>query len=336
MKSHAIKLLALLCTLLLMLSIGGVSAAWYYDQDEITPVIHELSVEFFPWKGSEVLPEDGNIGENHLKLIDAIINNETLGLNAASSELNASITDRWTSTSSFWDPKKNTVGSMSRWDGGNLDNLFGTETSGLEFLLEFIDDDKDGKIDYYYLYTTNIKLTYDTDVWHQNYTPNIPYGKNVTYVFRTKVEKNNYDVWAATDSKLGYATSQKYDAGTVVGGLASIPSFGYGNNWHEITPETIFGDSFTNPLWTHRGLANSVSVDTDKTVAYYAIQSVDNGIYTATPASSKCVITIYGASQNVITTSDKGQAVSWSVTEGTQYFITITGDTTLEYVISLQ
>ena len=337
MKRNAMfaRIMALLCAVVLLCSIGGVWASFHYDQDVVYPVSQTIELSVFPWTGSDILPEDSESGENHLALIDAIINDPTLGLNTANSTLNQEITDRWTS-SSWLDPKRKTIGSMSRWDGGDLDKLFNTESDQLEFLLEFLDEDNDGTVDAYYLYTTNIQLTFSSDNWMQQYTPNIPIGETIYPVYRTRVERNSYGEWSGVETKVGSSKSVWYDAGTVIGGVAKIPSIGYGSDWQEETGSTQFGSSFDTALWTHRNLENTVTVATEETRAYYALQATESGVYTATATSSNCVITVYDQNRSAITTTGTGSSVSWSVTSGTRYYVVIYGELTMSFTVAQQ
>ena len=326
------KIMVLLCAVLVLFSIGGAYAAFQYDQDEVYPVRQNVTLSVFPWTGSDILPEDSESGENHLALIDAIINDSMLGLNTEDSTLNQEIADRWTS-SSWLDPKRKTIGSMSRWDGGDLDELFNTESDQLEFLLEFLDENGDGTVDAYYLYTTNVRLTFTGDNWTQQYTPNIPIGETIYPVYRTRIEQNSYGEWSGTETKLGSSKSVWYDAGTILGGVARIPSIGYGSDWQEQTDAQAFGRDFATALWTHRDRENSVTVATEETQAYYVLQATESGVYTATATSSNCVITVYDENRSAITTTGTGSVVSWSVTSGTRYYVVIQGEVNMSFTV---
>ena len=85
MGRSIVRYTAFLCSLFVLASIGGVFATWYYTY-ETTPSVQEnlsVSLSDFEWKPAEILPTESEIGENHLALIELILNenNKGYGLN---------------------------------------------------------------------------------------------------------------------------------------------------------------------------------------------------------------------------------------------------------------
>ena len=327
----SLKILSLVCVIVLVFSAAGVYATWFYDEtDAVYPVSETFSLKFFPWEGSEVLPDEQ--GFNHFWLIENLLNGKDekgngIGLNHPNSELNQNIKDRW--TSGWFDPQKDTVGSMSTWIGGNLDSIFGTEAAKLEFLIEFIDSNKDGQIDYYYIYTVGLQFS-ENPAWGVWGSPYIPYGKKIYPVYRTKVEKNNYNEWDATESALGFAESGEYDASTSLGGLASIPSFNQ-KTWEPILEDgsNMPGQSTSDPLWTYVGLGNSVTVLNETTYVYYAIQPLASARLTIDCDDADCNFTVYNANMQRIT-----QEGTWNASANTTYYIAVNGAQTITFTIN--
>ena len=62
-------------------SIGGVFATWHYAYGTVANVKEDLSVSLseFEWKPDEILPTESEIGENHLALIELILNENKKG-----------------------------------------------------------------------------------------------------------------------------------------------------------------------------------------------------------------------------------------------------------------
>ena len=329
---RVMRVVSILCFMALLLSVTGVYGVWHYTQAEnVNQITEEFPVRGFPWEGSEILP--GGTGNNHALLIQALVNSEN-GLNTAGSALNESINDRWTS-SSFWDPSKNTVGSMAMWDGGELDALFGAQTENLEFLLYFVDENKDKVIDYYYVFTVGLRFADEPrnqwDLWGEPY---IPYGQKIYPIYRTKVEKNAKGQWEATETDLGRAPSAKYDAGTVLGGWTDIPSFNPDpNQWETITESSTMGKSKADPIWTYAGLENTVTTVSSETVVYYAISPQSSGTYTLTSAQPGCRFTVINASSGVTAVSGPS-GTTWNATSGTVYYIAVSGATSITFTVT--
>ena len=90
------KRISVVLLLAVLVFTGGTYATWYYAGQPSDPADHNLSISIgdFLWEGSGSLPTDDKLGENHVSLIDNIINHPEHGLNANSSYLNEQISDR--------------------------------------------------------------------------------------------------------------------------------------------------------------------------------------------------------------------------------------------------
>lgn len=218
------KWLALLLCFALILSIGGVYATWNYTSTGPTPASREISVRLgeFNWAGSGDLPTDDAIGENHLSLIDQIINHPQHGLNTSGSYLNDQIKDRQDGGLG-WSGGRDTLGSMAVTQSDELTEIFGLASFSLEFLIQFKSSTE------YYIYTTGEDLGQrgEINIWGNNKTPGkptVPIGGAIYPIYRTRVVKTN-GVWAAVETKEGYATSAWYEESRRNATATQIPSF---------------------------------------------------------------------------------------------------------------
>ena len=108
-----------ICGILLVGIIGSfdVFGVWIYSQAMSVDIALDIKLQVVPWEGYEQLP-DTNVGENHIALIERIVNSN-VGLNNSSSFLNEYIEDR------INDDKDNAA-SVAPTPGGNLKDLFNT------------------------------------------------------------------------------------------------------------------------------------------------------------------------------------------------------------------
>ena len=90
------RLTAIILIFVTVFSVGGVYATWKYTGGAMDPVSFELPVRLgeFNWAGSEDLPTDDKIGEDHISLIQNIISHSEHGLNVKNGYLNEQIADR--------------------------------------------------------------------------------------------------------------------------------------------------------------------------------------------------------------------------------------------------
>jgi hypothetical protein len=230
---------------------------------------------------------------------------------------------------------------MATWFGGALDAMFGSEAANLEFLIKFIDENGDGQIDYYYIYTVGLRFS-DSDPQYGLWgSPNIPYGNKIYPIYRTKIVKDQYDQWAAESSALGFANSALYDASSSLGFIASIPSFDE-DTWKPVNADgtNMPGQSMDDPLWTYADLENSIEVGTKTTVVYYAFSPLATNTYTVTAAEgSDCRFVVYDGNQNEIARSGSGDTSvsfngAYSNNNRRTYYIAVSGDTELTFTVT--
>ena len=219
------KWLALLLCFAMLLSVGGVYATWSYTNSGPMPKDHELSIRLgeFNWAGSGDLPTDDAIGENHLSLIEQIINHPEHGLNKSKSYLNKQIEDRQDGGIG-WSGGRDTLGSMAVTQSEELEDIFGLNAFALDFLIQF----KSGTE--YYIFTTGVYLGERGEInWlgTGNKTPGnptTPIGQPISPIYRTRVVKQN-GVWTAVETTKGYANSAWYEESRRVANATQIPSF---------------------------------------------------------------------------------------------------------------
>jgi hypothetical protein len=120
-----------------LLAVGGVSAGWTYalnhvDQTSSTAGIGLSEFEFAP---EEILPDDGtgdHAGENHLMLIDNVVNHVTYGLNSNKKPIIKNL---------LLDGEA-LVYSQQNVQGGNLKHLLlsGAQVNRLDFVVQRVSD----------------------------------------------------------------------------------------------------------------------------------------------------------------------------------------------------
>lgn len=205
------KSTTLVIAIVLILSVVGVSATWEYGLYEAEPVYTNFRLNVFPWAGSEILPEDDEVGQNHRILIDRIINGEK-GLNTSDSYLNEQIEYR-KKRILFVKASRDTIGSMAITQGDELNKLFDLETSGLDFLIRFVDDDE------YEIYTTGVYLG-------ENGNPATPLDQRIFPIYKTRVLRMD-GVWVPDWTKVGSAESAYYEESQLDYAIhkSKIPSF---------------------------------------------------------------------------------------------------------------
>lgn len=176
-----LRLLSIIAVfMLLALSLTGVYATWsYFDPPESLENELDVGMGLFEWKPEEILPTESKIGENHMALIELILNESKkgYGLNYDKKQVLESYLN-----------SKGIIFSNQKTTGGNL-KFVSDETRELYYCIEKISDTL------YYAYT----FTY-SDLWAaRGTTDKIP-------VFRTALEKT--DIWRATKTYFGYALTK--------------------------------------------------------------------------------------------------------------------------------
>lgn len=172
---------AFLCSLFVLASIGGVFATWYYAYGTVENDKEDLSFSLseFEWKPDEILPTESEIGENHLTLIELILNenNKGYGLNYDNKHVLEGYLNDY-----------GIVFSNQKVTGGNL-KFVSDETNQLYYCVEKISDTM------YYAYTFSFG-----DLNSVNGTA------KMMPVYRTILEKT--DIWRAPKSYFGYAQTK--------------------------------------------------------------------------------------------------------------------------------
>ena len=218
----SIKLLAFILATVIILSVGGVFAVWQYANggvDTVTQVLN-VSIGDFLWDGSGDLPTDSEVGENHISLIDNIINHPQHGLNTQG-YLNEQIEVRQNGGTG-WRGGRDTLGSMAVTQSEELTEIFGLAASNLSFLIQFVSDTE------YYLFTTGVYLGekgsqflgYNTKPGN----PTVPLGSPIHVIYKTVVKYEN-GKWAAVSTVAGYALSAWYEESRSSINATQIPSF---------------------------------------------------------------------------------------------------------------
>lgn len=220
---HTFKILILLLALV-SVTVGGTFATWNYATQPADSVEHRLSFEIgdFLWDGSGDLPTDTEVGENHVSLIDNIINHPEHGLNASGSYLNEQI-DARQSGGIGWRGGRDTLGSMAVTQSDELDEIFGLSASELSFLIQFVSSTK------YYLFTTGVDLGERGECSWLGYntkpgSPNVAIGDPVYPIYKTVVDYVD-GKWTATSTVVGYADSAWYEESRSNANVTQIPSF---------------------------------------------------------------------------------------------------------------
>ncbi len=186
----------ILCCLLIFVSVGGAFASWYYSQAITQSADEEIGVNLqdFVWKPVEILPTESEIGENHLSLIELILNerDKGYGLNYDKKNVLESYLNR-----------EGIVFSNQKTSGGNI-KFVSDDTKQLYYCIEKISDTM------YYAYT----FSYSELNAAKGTSTAIP-------VYRTVLEKT--DKWRAPRSYFGYAKTKRLSdmgASNVSGTLA--------------------------------------------------------------------------------------------------------------------
>ena len=330
MHRRAIRLgsFTILLSFLFLISISGAYATWRYAGLPPVPVDTELSVILSQWTGSEILPDDDAIGENHRLLVENIVNGDSIGLNTSNSYLNKQIAKRQD------DYNRDTLGSMAVTQGSELERLFGTEgeAENLTFLIHFVSDTE------YEIFTTGVYLGERGEVgysWFTPYTktpgdPTVPIGDYVYPVYKTTVVKTN-GTWTAADTKLGAAKSAWYDENQNdrYKNVTQIPSFNP-DSW---TEDVTLGTNVTNAIWTYEGQHVTARCGNTSTVLYYQIKPDASGTLTVSSSTIGARFSLLNAGGGTILSGNG--SVSYPVTADTKYYIAVRGAASIAFTITL-
>lgn len=325
MYRKATNVVSLVLAFVLLLSVGGAFATWQYALGRCDDVVKELPLEVFPWEGSDILPEEDEVGKNHRNLIEMILNGTVtnangtvtnLGLNHSGSYINNEIADR----SGSWLGRSDTLGSMDFWEKSDIDKYFNTSNENTTFVIHF----PNGVSNTYYLYTTDVDL-------ETNNNPNIAIGEKVYPVYRTVLSKNAEGVWEATETKLGYAVSDWYD-NRITGSWLQYPSFN-----PETWTEAELGTSADTAIWAYSGQISTIYPENAQTAVYYQLKPSARTSYTVHSADEAIRITVLDKNEKELTVTDGAQGshkVTFTASANTLYYIKISGSTKITFTIS--
>ena len=191
---------------ILAVSIGGVFATWQYAELPVTDADKSVNVSLdeFIWEPEEILPTDSEIGENHLSLIELILNerNKGYGLNYDKKQVLESYLN-----------SKGYIFSNQKTSGGNI-KFVSDDTRQLYYCIEKVTDT---------LYNT-YTFTYN-DVKAASGSP------TKIIVYKTLLVKT--DIWRATQTFFGYAKTKAlrdFGASALSGELSYTIDF---ENWSQ-------------------------------------------------------------------------------------------------------
>lgn len=341
-KLRSIKMTTIIIALVLLLTIGGVAAAWVYPTNDVTKQALTLYPHAFPWEGSDVLP-DGIAGENHTLLINNILNGvmvqngveTSIGLNNPNSELNEQIEQRE-------NRNKLTFGSMDAWDSAQMHSLFGLDAAELAFMIYSPKNNDNLK----YLYTTSNDL--GSSGWFSG-NPNYPIGQRIYPIYRTRLEyvlndEGAYE-WVAVNTVIGSAESQYYDNNIFGSGLVKNPAFDpltfapLNTKDCETNEEAVaMGATTQNAIYLYNGKTFILTVASHSTTTFFKYTATSNG--TAQLMINKHIDSIvpkvYDSAtlSNEVALTKDGNTYSFAVKNNTTYYISITGNQELNFMLS--
>ena len=323
---QTLRFLTMAVALLFVISIGGTWATWYYARGNCADVYVNLPLDIFPWQGSDILPEEDQVGQNHRTLIDAILNgtltdssgNTTyLGLNYPQSYLNTEIESR--SEGSWW-ATSNTLGSMDFWEKADIDKYFNTSNENLSFVIYF----PDGVSDTYYLYTTGVELSSGNQ-------PTIAIGESIYPIYRTVLKKNTEGIWEATETAVGHAQSDWYD-NRITGSLLRYPSFDPAT-WQE----GELGGTAATAIWTYVGQSGTAYAAAAATPVYYRLKPTQTASRTVYSSDERAQLVVLDANQQQVAVTDGAQGtnrVVFTAQANTVYYIRMAGDTSIPFSVT--
>lgn len=330
----------MLCSIVLLLSVGSVFAQWYYSEDPPETVREQLFFNLgeFTWEGSDVLPDDIQ-GEDHAWLIGNLVSGkkdgEEIGLNNPTSALSEYIDNR---LSGGFGWKRDYFGSMAVTGDAEMEALFGAAAEGLCFIIQVVSDTE------YYIYTTSVYLGERGEpnwLGTSNKTPGNPsisIGEYIYPIFRTKLVRSNANAdWDIIETKQGKALSDWYDENRASANVTQIPAFDP-KSWEE----DIVGTGMDNAIWTFIG-DEATAYPTSKTApVYYRITPKSGGTRQVVSYNTDCMIKVYNANGSQIavstaaTDADKTpyQTVQWNATASTQYYISFEGSMSIHFTVA--
>lgn len=328
-SKHVVSLLAVVSFLFLAFSIAGVQASWRFAERPPQPESENLHIALRQWSGSEVLPEDSAMGENHLLLVENIVNGDGIGLNSKNSYLNDQIDYRLDRN-----PSRDTLGSMAVTQGSELDRLFGThgEAENLTFIVHVVNSTT------YEIFTTSLYLGERGEmsglIFPSNKKPGdptVPLGEYLYPVYKTTVVKSN-GTWKASETALGIAKSAWYDESRSNSNknVTQIPSINV-DSW--TSDLSLVGTGYSNAIWTCENQRLLAICGDYNTVTYFRIKPEKAGTLTVASEHSASHLEIHNANGTVLASGSK--SASAAVSAETVYYITIKGAVQLSFTATV-
>ena len=182
MSRSMMRYMIFLCALFVLASVGGVFATWIFTFEDVeeTEDGFSISLSEFEWKPEQILPTESEIGENHVVLVELILNENKkgYGLNYDNKHVLESYLN-----------SKGLIFSNQKTTGGNM-KFVSDESDQLYYCVEKVSDTV------YHAYTFAYSDLSSVD---SGSTATIP-------VYKTVLEKT--DIWRAPRSYFGYAQTK--------------------------------------------------------------------------------------------------------------------------------
>ncbi len=336
MKNILKRSIFVILPLLLILSIGGSFATWYYAGAHVEDARGEVDFRmntFTYWEGAEILPNED--GESHVMLINNLLNGKDsfgadVGLNNPNSAISQNLENRL--NGGLWGMfnKTDHYGSM---DGSILDEtidmegVFNTDTLGLSFIIQIIDDNT------CYIFTTNVELG-------ESRTPNIPIGDRIYPIYRSvAVRENTSSDYVVQSTAVGSAPSSYYEQLSGWGILHDqyVPSFDV-DRW-ESFEDMPMGRSVDEAIWTFAGDSSAAFADDAETLVYYKLD--DAGERTVTSDNPYAQIRVLDGGGNAVAQSSRltvdgvlTVSVSFTLPEDSVYYLEFIGSNYIKFTVS--
>lgn len=183
-KASVTRLMAALCLLLCLASVGGVYATWRYASDPAVYRTGDMGVDagIFEWAPEEILPTT-KPGQNFMDLLEAILNSPKVGLNSGKDVILRNV-----------NASQKLLHCDQNVQGGNMKHAYTSEPSkDLDFIIEY----SSSSLLILYIYVEDDAETKQT-------------GQNIV-VFKTYLQKEN-GKWDAPETEPGYAPIYTFPA----------------------------------------------------------------------------------------------------------------------------
>ena len=241
-NNRFLKIMLLIVSLSLIWSFPCVYAYWQYGEKVDISQERQFEIKYFPWKGEEILPDEGEEGEttqlSGLELIINALNNKGL---TGTSLLNQYIDKRVKNFSKLEygsvDQKEDVTALLSDVTENDIQLNF-------EFILsgKVVGSGKNAHVESFYLYMID-RTVYNgvMEKWDSagisetNYQNDPSIFQEYFYpVNRVLIEKDAYDQWTPISAEEGYAGFGYYE-GSNNGGGQKVWTF-YPTSWNPGMP----------------------------------------------------------------------------------------------------